>query len=455
MVRYRAQRYQEKPIYGIDYGKIVRDALAARMGIQQSERLDQQQAMQQQQMAQNVQRLGREGQETAEIRSLALQAQTDPQALYRLAALDPKRAEAIREQQQFVQSQEETERERQLEETKRFAKERAETAAVIRNRPLNEQLGYLNTRIQTLSNQGRNPQNTQGLYDMLASGDPNEITKANTVIDDAYKLGQIQEYLPPDSDVVKKQKLALAAGLKKGTEDYMSFMLGERRTPELSEMDKTIKRADQIKKWKDIGLSNQQIASVLKKSKNLEPGTLDVIAEMEAVKTPGGVIPVGDRFEPEQKLRKEYTAATEDFQKVQESYRKIKATESSPAGDIALVFNYMKTLDPGSVVREGEFATAQNAGSVSDKIINIYNRALQGTRLTKKQIADFKRQSANLYNASSKKEKEVRSKLTKVAKQYGLNPENIFFAEPVQAGAEERQDQAVQPLTAAELAQFE
>ena len=34
------------------------------------------------------------------------------------------------------------------------------------------------------------------------------------------------------------------------------------------------------------------------------------------------------------------------------------------AGDMALIFSYMKMLDPNSTVREGEYATAQDAGSI-------------------------------------------------------------------------------------------
>ena len=38
----------------------------------------------------------------------------------------------------------------------------------------------------------------------------------------------------------------------------------------------------------------------------------------------------------------------------------------------------MKFLDPNSVVREGEFATAKNAGGVPENIRNIYNAVKDG-----------------------------------------------------------------------------
>lgn len=64
------------------------------------------------------------------------------------------------------------------------------------------------------------------------------------------------------------------------------------------------------------------------------------------------------------------------------------------AGDLALIFGYMKVLDPRSTVREGEFASAANAGGVVENLRNQYNRVLDGELLTPKVRATFI-QSAN------------------------------------------------------------
>ncbi|MEM8882399.1 MAG: hypothetical protein AAGC82_17565, partial [Pseudomonadota bacterium] len=65
-------------------------------------------------------------------------------------------------------------------------------------------------------------------------------------------------------------------------------------------------------------------------------------------------------FSDRQGLRKEFIGQTtvKDFRKQAEAFGRIDASafEPSPAGDLALIFNYMKVLDPGSVVRESEFA---------------------------------------------------------------------------------------------------
>ena len=46
------------------------------------------------------------------------------------------------------------------------------------------------------------------------------------------------------------------------------------------------------------------------------------------------------------------------------------------------IFRYMKFLDPTSVVREGEFATASEAGGVPEKFANLRDKILAGSILT-------------------------------------------------------------------------
>jgi len=58
-------------------------------------------------------------------------------------------------------------------------------------------------------------------------------------------------------------------------------------------------------------------------------------------------------------------------------------------GDLALVFNFMKLLDPGSVVRESEFRAAAGAGSLGNKLQNFYDKPLTGALFTPEVRADF------------------------------------------------------------------
>jgi hypothetical protein len=90
-------------------------------------------------------------------------------------------------------------------------------------------------------------------------------------------------------------------------------------------------------------------------------------------------------------VRDDVTRNSRDFLAAQSGFQKVKAAANSetPAGDMALIFGYMKVLDPSSVVREGEFATVQNSASVPEQIRGLYNRILRGERLTPEQRQDF------------------------------------------------------------------
>lgn len=90
-----------------------------------------------------------------------------------------------------------------------------------------------------------------------------------------------------------------------------------------------------------------------------------------------------------------------DFRDIEDAYARISAsvTDPSAAGDLALIFNFMKMLDPGSTVREGEFATAQNAAGVPDRARAAYNNIINGQRMTPEQRADFSGRAQQLYQS--------------------------------------------------------
>jgi hypothetical protein len=151
-------------------------------------------------------------------------------------------------------------------------------------------------------------------------------------------------------------------------------------------------------------------------------------ADAEARQIGSGVIPADKRPEAETKFRTEYNNQTKPYQEVKASYGRILSAEDSAVGDLALVYGYMKMLDPGSVVREGEFATAENSGGIPEKLRNIYNKALNGERLQQSQRSAFKGQAQQLYKSAQQQEQQVRDGIGRIAKGYGLNTDNIFYS---------------------------
>jgi hypothetical protein len=87
-------------------------------------------------------------------------------------------------------------------------------------------------------------------------------------------------------------------------------------------------------------------------------------------------------------LRKEFNSLDEvsKFKDTAASYNQIRVLTASPkptsTDDIALIFSFMKMLDPGSVVREGEFALIGQSAGVPDRVLMEIARAKVGKGLT-------------------------------------------------------------------------
>ena len=124
-------------------------------------------------------------------------------------------------------------------------------------------------------------------------------------------------------------------------------------------------------------------------------------------------------------IRKEFTgnAEVKDFGKQASAFGRVvsSAQDPSAAGDLALIFNYMKVLDPGSTVREGEFATAQNAAGVEGRLRSLYNNVIEGTRLNDEQRADFVNRARMLFQGAESGYQGIRDQYIDIAGQYGYD----------------------------------
>lgn len=149
---------------------------------------------------------------------------------------------------------------------------------------------------------------------------------------------------------------------------------------------------------------------------------------MDYMKKKASLTSAANRAQPKV-LRQEFINQSKDFVKVRDSYNRIKASakDPSPAGDLSMIFNYMKMLDPGSVVRESEFATAANTGSVPQRVWAQYNRVLSGERLSDKMRDDFKNRSDQLYRQQEMSHKKLKSEYTRLSKGMGIEPANVII----------------------------
>lgn len=103
------------------------------------------------------------------------------------------------------------------------------------------------------------------------------------------------------------------------------------------------------------------------------------------------------------------------------------ASALEAASDIALIFAFMKMLDPTSVVREGEFATAQNSGGIDDQLRNVYNKLRDGQFLTPEQRANFVRRAYRIYKGSETQYANAIQRQVATAKQFNVPEELTYF----------------------------
>lgn len=156
----------------------------------------------------------------------------------------------------------------------------------------------------------------------------------------------------------------------------------------------------------------------------------------------------GIDFDTEKKLRDEFVAQSKDYKTIQSAWRSIRTSgsEASAAGDMSLIFGFMKLLDPTSTVREGEYANAQNAAGVPDRVAAAYNKAINGKILADAQRKDFLNQAKKQYNSRLAEHNQIKQEFSRLAKEYNVEPKRVVleFSMPEEISETENLAQQVQ-----------
>lgn len=184
----------------------------------------------------------------------------------------------------------------------------------------------------------------------------------------------------------------------------------------------------------------------------------DVVFTPEA-KTP---TPGTEAFTQTTKLRGEFLKQSDKFISQRDWYGQVQTAatttnekgQATAAGDLALIFSYMKMLDPTSVVREGEQATAENARAVPEGIRARYNKLIvTGAKLGVDQRKDFVRSAKRLYEDLSKQHEQRKSTYTGLAKRSGLNPKDVVVELSIAPERLPQPEDEVQTITKPPLGQ--
>lgn len=101
---------------------------------------------------------------------------------------------------------------------------------------------------------------------------------------------------------------------------------------------------------------------------------------------------------------------------------------TNPYDDQALIFSFMKVLDPGSVVREGEFVTAQKNASALESLGAGWQQAVQGTgMLTKEQRQRILSTMDSMYSQKMKSYGDLVTRQAQSGAKLGVKDPSLFM----------------------------
>jgi len=266
-------------------------------------------------------------------------------------------------------------------------------------------------------------ENTGGFFSNLGNINPNILLGANIVGQGVRGNDPFSSFLPAvqETGKIQSQFMQMEEMKRKMEENKKARALAEKQRnffEDLPEDHPFKKLAEAFPGKAATGIIEMELKNIDQTAKN-KKDKADKIAEL-----------LKNIQDQENKLFtsyqsnsvvKEFDAATTSITKLLKGLEK-----DDGVGDVASIFTFMKTLDPSSVVREGEFAVAENSSGVYRKFWNLYNKVLKGDRLTEAQRESFKQLGISLYAQNQQAIDNLRYNFTQIANNQGLNIDNIF-----------------------------
>ena len=129
----------------------------------------------------------------------------------------------------------------------------------------------------------------------------------------------------------------------------------------------------------------------------------------------------------EGQLRTTFLGQAQPHIQIASAYRKIESAPNTAAGDMSKIFGFMKILDPSSTVREGEYASAENARGVPDTVKAQYNKVISGQRLSSAQRTQFTQAAGDLIGSQKEQFEGQKKYFSDVATHLKIDPANIIY----------------------------
>lgn len=146
------------------------------------------------------------------------------------------------------------------------------------------------------------------------------------------------------------------------------------------------------------------------------------------------------KFDQALKLKKEYARQSKDYIDTRSAYSKLLSLSklSGPGPAMAFIYNFQKLNDPGSVVRETEFKSAEQArawltsmdgtgqgGRVPSVVRQWINKADTGDFLLPEQRASFVQTAKSLYDTATEEQRIRKQEFTEDAEANDIDPMRV------------------------------
>jgi hypothetical protein len=176
------------------------------------------------------------------------------------------------------------------------------------------------------------------------------------------------------------------------------------------------------KRKQTVDITDTQAATGLKNAQ-----TKEVLAKTDTIPGQAAATAKGKVTEGEASLRKELagTQQAKDLSVVKPLYDIVMSTAPTGQGDMSMIYAFMKIVDPTSSVRETEYANAENAAGIPQRIRIAWNKALDGEKLEPSVREGFRSEATNIYKKRLDAYRVVEKSYTGLATGQGADPARV------------------------------
>lgn len=149
-----------------------------------------------------------------------------------------------------------------------------------------------------------------------------------------------------------------------------------------------------------------------------------------------GDLSTKDRSDLENKYYDRYVKQIQPYYVARQQYDKLLASsqQGTGVGDLALIFGFMRMLDPGSVVRESEFARAAATGGLMRQLMVLGYKIEKGELLEQSQRKEFAELAKIYMEAAENNARKDYIDLRSPVEDFNLSVRHVFGYDPLGMG---------------------